>query len=738
MAILSKGTDFTTGEQVTAARLDALVDNATFASGAVDGSTTQLNGTGAIIVKDGGITSAKLNLTDGVTITDNTVFLTFNNTSQDVGFIGTDVGTGNFFINAGGSTDELVFKTDGSARVTIKSDGDVGIGTTSPDGNLHVVGATGDKGRIFLADADNGSGQADSLALVKDGVNASVVNRDGGYLQLGANNSHFVTLSSGGQVGIGATPSSILDITQASGVAEINLNATQNDAVLSLNSDTDEGSDSEIHFNAGTSTRGKIEYNHHATASSQKMSFFAGDNNERLTILGNGNVGIGTTSPDGKLHIGTGNDSDGTDLDIVIGGDTANQRQSIIRKKIQSSDKSLEIIASGNTSTNDIKFFSGTGSNETVRIKAGGNVGIGTSDPDEKLEVRGATLVSDDGAGDFVKQSVSGTSSALSLGAVQTTTSGGIVKLEYDRSTGKFHNYIGPDAGTNYMTVTGTGNVGLGTDGASEKLDVNGNINTSGNITVAGNVTADYVIGAEDNNSLLLMSDPQAPDGTSGGSLIQLFSADSGTASQHYQRATYHHFGDLGGNNNLVVDTVNDQVDVTGRLEFDALKGTGSTEVTNILAEDNMSSNSASALATQRSIKAYVDTYAAQVPGSPTGTFNLTSNTFVDVNLSSKVGSNKALVVMEVFAGSDTSGSTSRKNLYFRQKGSSVIIDRDDSKAGAGCSACVIKADSNAADRRGGVITIVTDSAGKIEGYSQDANLSNVNFNILSYQVLRT
>ena len=93
---------------------------------------------------------------------------------------------------------------------------------------------------------------------------------------------------------------------------------------------------------------------------------------------------------------------------------------------------------------------------------------------------------------------------------------------------------------------------------------------------------------------------------------------------------------------------------------------------------------------------------------------------------------------MEVFAGSTTSGSTSRRNLYFRQKGSSVIIDRDDSKAGAGCSACVIKADSDAANRRGGVITIVTDSAGKIEGYSQDANFSNVNFNILSYQVLRT
>ena len=56
MAILSKGTDFTTGDQVTAAKLDALVDSATFAAGAVDDSTTALDSSTPkkIIVKNGG------------------------------------------------------------------------------------------------------------------------------------------------------------------------------------------------------------------------------------------------------------------------------------------------------------------------------------------------------------------------------------------------------------------------------------------------------------------------------------------------------------------------------------------------------------------------------------------------------------------------------------------------------------------------------------------------------------
>ncbi len=44
-----------------------------------------------------------------------------------------------------------------------------------------------------------------------------------------------------------------------------------------------------------------------------------------------------------------------------------------------------------------------------------------------------------------------------------------------------------------------------------------------------------------------------------------------------------------------------------GTVEFDGLSGTGSVEVTDILDQDDMSSNSATALATQQSIKAYVD-----------------------------------------------------------------------------------------------------------------------------------
>ena len=65
-------------------------------------------------------------------------------------------------------------------------------------------------------------------------------------------------------------------------------------------------------------------------------------------------------------------------------------------------------------------------------------------------------------------------------------------------------------------------------------------------------------------------------------------------------------FGATAGKS-MLWDESADTLNVTGTVEFDALKGTGAITITNILDEDNMASDSATALATQQSIKAYVD-----------------------------------------------------------------------------------------------------------------------------------
>ena len=149
MAILSKGNTFATGEQVTAAKLNNLVDNATFASDAVDNSTTALDGNGKIIVKDGGISIAKLDLSEDsptLRLTDTDTELSDGELSSNIEFFQSDssgAGVGASIAAHGDGTTgvlDLRFATgDNTARMAIDGSGRVGIGTLSPTATLHVV-----------------------------------------------------------------------------------------------------------------------------------------------------------------------------------------------------------------------------------------------------------------------------------------------------------------------------------------------------------------------------------------------------------------------------------------------------------------------------------------------------------------------------------------------------------------------------------------------------------------------
>jgi hypothetical protein len=89
----------------------------------------------------------------------------------------------------------------------------------------------------------------------------------------------------------------------------------------------------------------------------------------------NNRVGIGDSSPDGLLHVGTGDNLDGTDVDIIIGGNSVNTRQSIIRKKIQSSDRALEFIAASGSTSEDIRFYSDA-TTESMRLESDGDLHV--------------------------------------------------------------------------------------------------------------------------------------------------------------------------------------------------------------------------------------------------------------------------------------------------------------------------------------------------------------------------
>ena len=280
---------------------------------------------------------------------------------------------------------DLVFDTLNQPRMTILSNGNVGIGATTPASKLHVQGAigvtTGQKiGWIYNPGVDDNMYNY-ILTANNGGVPASPLEISGsrwtngntrGVIFTHQTGGEIMTIMTGGNVGIGTTsPNYKLEVRTTS-----NTRAIQ--AVNSTTSGTNWG------FQGGA-------YGSGATKNIGLQVTAEGASTNYAAIFENGNVGIGTTSPNKALTVYGGNDN-GIWIDSQGGQYTS------LAFGHNGTEKANIAWDNTNGYTNISTYGNGhlaltTGGGIKAFLNYSGNFGIGTTSPSYKLEVNGGTAL---------------------------------------------------------------------------------------------------------------------------------------------------------------------------------------------------------------------------------------------------------------------------------------------------------------------------------------------------------
>jgi hypothetical protein len=497
-----------------------------------------------------------------------------NNTSETYGQLAFDHTSNSFkFLNGGGSE-----------RMRITSAGNVGIGTTTTNYKLEVNNTSAGNLTTALT-LNNGSSTTNTaVALRLQTDPTSTVNSYSEIRSTRTNSpaaggvamrflvtnsttgaaSEIMRLSYAG-LGIGTAGTTTITDTRRGAFAD----GTAAAPAYSFSDDTNNGM-----YRITTDTLG-----------------FSTAGSEKLRISSAGNVGIGTTGPTRVLTI--------SKLDTT-GGVTSSQT-SVIRLNNPTSaigaytgiqfgynsnapdsqvHASIGTIQDSTSSTWGGRLAFATKANtsngvltEYMSILTGGNVGIGTTSPVFKLDVHNS------GSGIRHYGDSTNQLETFCFGGYQTIiATNGSVTNEFGYAAGNF--YV-QTADTEKFRITSSGNVGIGTDSPSEKLDVNGNL------IVSGNFNNLYVGGKTNSNvdgiRMLCAGDDSYIDCRGGSGLN--FRLDDTTGDT--QRIKFHSGGNVSiGNTN---NTYKLDVQGTGNFAGNLQISTGDQATTRLLLKNTNS-----------------------------------------------------------------------------------------------------------------------------------------------------
>jgi hypothetical protein len=176
--------------------------------------------------------------------------------------------------NMGTTTNhDFSLMSNNTTRMTVDKSGNIGIGVLSPEAPLTI-----NTGTSYGVLQTNGSVKVGSYASTTSGQYGTKSNHDLGFFT--NNNVPQMTLTTGGNVGIGTSSPAYKLVVEETGFGIIHTNGTV-DAGSYLSSS-------------------RAEY---GTRTNHDLGFFTNNSSPHMVVTTSGNVGVGTTSPSQKFYV---------------------------------------------------------------------------------------------------------------------------------------------------------------------------------------------------------------------------------------------------------------------------------------------------------------------------------------------------------------------------------------------------------------------------------------------------